>query len=39
MKTETNGGIGICGVLFIVFLTLKLAGVIGCGLQHRYGCQ
>lgn len=27
-KTSTNGGIGFCGLLAIVFITLKLTGVI-----------
>lgn len=28
-KSETaSGGVGICGVVFVVFLTLKLAGVV-----------
>jgi hypothetical protein len=28
MADNTSGGIGICGVLFIVFLVLKLTSVI-----------
>jgi len=27
-KTEVSGGIGFCGLLTIVFITLKLLGVI-----------
>lgn len=28
METKSSGGIGICGVLFVVFLVLKLCKVI-----------
>ena len=28
-SSSSSGGIGLCGVLFVAFLVLKLCGVIG----------